>query len=380
MTPKRLLAGLAAATTVAITSACAPLEPADPFPRAALQAGLDELVETQAASAAFLRVEEGEHEWSAAAGTVERGSTVPVSASSRFRIGSVTKTFVATVVLQLVDQGRLALDDPIERHLPGVVPGGESITVRQVLGHTSGIYDYAHEPDRSTNRWRGEARFRTYRPQELLDVAFATPPYFPPGQGWHYSNTNYVLAGLLVERLTGKPYGAAIAERILQPLHLNQTTVPGTDPAVPEPHAHGYAEVGGEFVDATEMNPSLDWAAGEMISTAADLNRFASALLGGELTSEASLAAMREPVGTAPGGLFRYGLGLQRFDLSCGVTVFGHGGELLGYLTYTMATADGGRQLTLSYNPLRGVEGTDATVIGIVSGSFCPAGDVRPAP
>ena len=368
----RAVTGLALAATVTMTSACSLPVPEDPFPRAALQAGLDNLVETQAASAALLRIQEGQHEWSAAAGMQELSSTVPVSASSRLRIGSITKTFVATVVLQLVDEGRLALDDPIERHLPGVVPSGATITVRQILNHTSGIYDYAHEHDWSTNRWRGDARFRTYRPQELLDVGFATPPYFPSGQGWHYSNTNYVIAGLLVERLTGKRYGAAVTERIIHPLRLNQTTVPGTDPTLPEPHAHGYTEVGGGFVDATEMNPSLDWAAGEMISTASDLNRYVAALLGGELTSPAALAAMRETIETAPDQLFRYGLGLQQFDLPCGATVFGHSGELLGYLTYALATEDGSRQLTLSYNPLKDAEGTGEIVVGIASESFCP--------
>lgn len=364
------LVGLLTIGIVTITAACSSLFP-DPFPRSALQARLDRLVDSGAASAAMVRIRAGEHEWAASAGVQELGSTVPVSASGRFRIGSVTKTFVATVVLQLVDEGRLALEDPISRHLPGVVPGGAAVTVRQILNHTSGIYDYAHEPEWSTNRWRGEARWRTYRPRELLDVAFARPPYFPPGQGWHYSNTNYVVAGLLVEELTEKPYGDAVIERIIRPLRLNTTTVPGADPAVPGPHAHGYADVGGTLVDATEMNPSLDWAAGEMISTASDLDRFLSALLGGELTSAAALAAMRDTVET--GQMFRYGLGLQQFELPCGTTVLGHGGELLGFLTYAMAAPDGGRQLTLSYNPVRPADGTSETVIGLITDGFCPA-------
>jgi D-alanyl-D-alanine carboxypeptidase len=369
--PNHALVRLAIAGTVAITSACSLLAP-DLFPRSSLQSGLDRLVEARAASAATLRIRQGVHDWAAGAGTQELASTVPVSTSGRFRIGSVTKTFVATVVLQLADEGRLALDDPIARHLPGVVPGGEAITVRQVLNHTSGVYDYAHESDWSTNRWRGDARFHTHRPQDLLEVAFTRPPYFPPGQGWHYSNTNYVIAGLLVEELTGKPYGDAVTERIIRPLRLNGTTVPGTDPAVPEPHAHGYTQVAGTLVDATEMNPSLDWAAGEMISTASDLNRFLSALLGGELTSAGALTAMRDTVET--GQMFRYGLGLQQYDLPCGSTVLGHGGELLGFLTYAMASTDGGRQLTLSYNPLPSPEGTTETVLGLVAGGMCPPG------
>ncbi|MHA6624071.1 serine hydrolase domain-containing protein [Pseudonocardia sichuanensis] len=358
-----LLAGIAVA-------ACS-LPVPDPFPRSALQSALDRLVETRAASAALLRIEEGDHEWAASAGPQEPSSSVAANASGRFRIGSVTKTFVATVVLQLVDEGRLALDDPIARHLPGLVPGGDAITVRQVLDHTSGIYDYAHERDWSTNRWRGEARFRTYRPQELLDVAFATPPYFAPGQGWHYSNTNYVIAGLLVERLTGQPYGVAITDRILRPLKLNHTTVPGSDPHLPEPHVRAVVEVDGVgMVDVTEMDPSLDWAAGEMISTTSDLNRFLAALLGGELISGGALAAMRDTVDTGGQG-FRYGLGLQEFDLPCGVTVVGHGGELLGYLTYAMTT-DSGRQLTLSYSPLERGGSTTETVVGLFATAFCP--------
>jgi D-alanyl-D-alanine carboxypeptidase len=339
---------VAAALTVGLTAfpACAFPVP-DPFRRADLQAGLDRLVESGSATAALLRIQQGRDEWAAHAGANELSSSVPPSPSSRFRIGSVTKTFVATVVLQLVDEGTLALDDPIDRHLPGVVPNGTAITVRQILNHTSGIYDYAHERDWSTNRWRGDGRFRTYQPQELLDVAFAKAPYFPPGQGWRYSNTNYVVAALLIERLTGRPYGVEITERILRPLHLNQTSLPGTDPTVPEPHAHG-----------------------EMISTTADLNRFIAALLGGDLLSPATLSAMRDTVET--GGGFRYGLGLQEFDLPCGTTITGHGGELLGYITYTTISSDG-RQLTLSYNPHRRQTGsTPDAVINLLTVAYCP--------
>ncbi|MFB9431521.1 serine hydrolase domain-containing protein [Streptoalloteichus tenebrarius] len=366
-------------------AAASPMSPASPPslpPRGELQSRLTHLVESEAATAALLRVQDGQDgqdgqhrpaHWSGRAGVRDLASGTPAAAHGHFRIGSVTKTFVATVVLQLVDEGRLALDDPIDRHLPGVVPGGDRITVRQILNHTSGIYDYAHERDYSTNRWRGEARFRTYHPEELLAVAFAHEPYFPPGGGWHYSNTNYLLAGLLVERLTGRPYGAEIQRRILRPLGMVHTSVPGNDPRVPEPHARGYARVDGQDVDATEMNPSLDWAAGEMISTTADLDRFLAALLGGRLTSPASLAAMRETVAT--GTLFRYGLGLQQVDLPCGRTLFGHGGELLGFLTYAMGDAHG-RQATLSYNPYHRKASAE-DLMGIFSTAFCPPGGQR---
>ena len=344
---------------------------ADRLPAGELQRDLDELVDTELASAALLRIREGRQQWVGAAGVADLSSNRPAQPGGYFRIGSVTKTFVATVILQLVDEGRLELDDPIDRHLPGVVPNGRDITVRQILNHTSGLYDYAHEPGYSTNRWRGAERFRTYRPRELLRVAFAEPPYFPPGRGWHYSNTNYIVAGLLVQWSTGNSYGSEIERRILEPLRLRQTSIPGTESGLPRPHAHGYTEVDGEgFVDASRMNPSLDWAAGEMISTTADLDRFLGALLAGELTSRESLSAMRDTVETGT-DLFEYGLGLQRFDLPCGTSVYGHGGELLGYLTYATG-ADDGRRLTLSYNPYR--EGPIGEhVIDLFTTGYCSA-------
>ncbi|MGH8880687.1 MAG: serine hydrolase domain-containing protein, partial [Stackebrandtia sp.] len=268
--------------------------------------------------------------------------------NGHFRIGSVTKTFVATVIAQLVDEGELGWDEPIDERLPGVVPDGRHITVRQLLNHTSGLYDYMHEDGYSTNRWRGPARFDHYEPSELLTVAFAHNPYFAPGEGWHYSNTNYLVLGELIAGITGAPYGEAVRQRVLEPLRLIDTTVPGDDPTVPEPHAHGYTTVDGRVRDATEMNPSLDGAAGEMISTTADLERFFTALLSAELTSADSLSQMRAMVDTATP--FDYGLGLQNFGLPCGREVTGHSGELLGYTTYvTRDTA--GTVVALSFNP-----------------------------
>ncbi|MEU8899413.1 serine hydrolase domain-containing protein [Nocardia sp. NPDC048505] len=262
----------------------------------------------------------------------------PLGPDSRFRIGSITKTFVATVVLQLVDEGRVGLDRPIADHLPGVVPGGERITVRQLLNHTSGLYDYMKNPGMSTNRWRGTERFATYRPEHLLEAAFRHPPYFEPGARFRYSNTNYIVLGSLIERVTGAHYGAEVERRILAPLRLSHTTVPGADPAIPEPAIRARQPItDGTVADVTEMNPSLDWAAGEMLSTTADLDRFLGALLGGELISAAALTEMKRSVPMGMG--FHYGLGLQRFDPPCGESIWGHGGELLGYLTFAYRSA-----------------------------------------
>ncbi|MFF1822489.1 serine hydrolase domain-containing protein [Kribbella sp. NPDC058245] len=315
---------------------------------------LQQLVDDGAASTAVLAV------------GAQSGAAGPITPDAYFRIGSVTKTFVATVVLQLVDEQRVRLDTPIERYLPGVVPDGRRITVRQLLDHTSGIYDYAHDAGWSTNRWRGADRFRHYEPAQLLQVAFSHPPYFPPGTGWHYSNTNYIVAGLLIERVTGRPYGAEISRRILRPLRLTHTSLPGDRPGLPNPHAPGYTSVDGHLVDATLMNPSLDWAAGEMISTTADLNRFFDALFAARLTSRAALAEMRRYVPAT--SLFDYGLGLQRFHLPCGTTVEGHSGEILGYTTYS--THSGSTHATLSYNPLPGGDAS-AAVIGLFTAIHC---------
>nr|WP_176573580.1 serine hydrolase domain-containing protein [Nonomuraea pusilla] len=324
---------------------------------------LEKIVAGKGATAALARVSDGGRTWSATAGVrdIERGGRP--SPNGHFRIGSVTKTFVATVVLQLVDEGKVRLDDPIDQHLPGLVPDGERITVRGLLNHTSHLYDYMSEPGYSTNRWRGDARFRSYQPRELLKVAFAKK--LPDDGKWHYSNTNYVVLGLLVEKLTGHPYGEEVTRRILRPLGLRHTMVPGDRAGLPSPHAKGYEPLP-DLVDATRMNPSLDWAAGEMISTAADLERFMSALLGGRLTSEASLRAMRTTVETGAG--FRYGLGLQAYPLPCG-TVWGHSGELIGYLTFVFRS-DSGTSMTLSINPSTR-NPTTAEVMGIAVRTFC---------
>ncbi|MEU7219059.1 serine hydrolase domain-containing protein [Nocardia iowensis] len=264
----------------------------------------------------------------------------PLGAASRFRIGSITKTFVATVVLQLVDEGRIALDRPIAEQLPGMVPDGERITVRQLLNHTSGLYDYMKDPGMSTNRWRGSERFIGYQPQQLLEAAFRHAPYFAPGTRFRYSNTNYIVLGTLIEHVTGSSYGDEIARRILEPLRLSHTIIPGNDPAIPAPAIRAHRTLdGGTTADVTEMNPSLDWAAGEMLSTTADLDTFLEALLSGKLTSGQSLAEMMR---TVPMGMgFHYGLGIQRFDPPCGGPVWGHGGELLGYLAFAYRSPAG---------------------------------------
>ncbi|MFD4355593.1 serine hydrolase domain-containing protein [Nocardia sp. NPDC058518] len=201
-----------------------------------------------------LRVSDGERqrEWQYEGSAAGQASTP--GPHSRFRIGSITKTFVATVVLQLVDEGKVTLDGSIAAHLPEPIPGGDRITVRQLMNHTSGLYDYMKEPGMSTNRWRGDDRFRTHAPRDLLATAVGHDPYFAPGARFRYSNTNYIALGLLIEHVTGHRYGDEIRDRVLTPLRLTATTVPGEDPRVPAPALTAHRDIDGAGrVDVTAV-------------------------------------------------------------------------------------------------------------------------------
>ncbi|GAA3014802.1 serine hydrolase domain-containing protein [Streptomyces lactacystinicus] len=320
----------------------------------ALRTTLRGIVDAGSSAAVGEVRQDGRTVWRGRAGVADPVTGAAVPAHARFRIGSVTKTFVATVVLQLSAERRLGLDDPVDARLPGAVPNGAAITVRQLLDHTSGLYNYTEAPgmdpqDEDQYRsWLAGPRWHTYRPADLLALANGRAPYFPPGQGWHYSNTNYLLAGLLIEKVTGRPWQREVEQRILRPLGLHDTTMPGLSPLLPGPHAHGYVKLSTGPVDVTELNPSVMGAAGQGISSAADLNRFIAALLDGRLLRPAELAEMTRTADAGPGR--GYGLGLARFDTPCGV-FWGHSGDLPGYSTMAAGTADGRRQLALSHNP-----------------------------
>ncbi|MFI8927615.1 serine hydrolase domain-containing protein [Streptomyces sp. NPDC053474] len=301
--------------------------------------------------------------WSAAAGVGDLREGTPRGAHDRFRAASITKTFVATVLLQLEAEGRLDLDDTVGAWLPGVVEGhghdGDRISVRQLLNHTSGIHDYSADPDFDRGLTTPEFfahRHRTWRPADLVALATRHAPDFAPGRGWAYSNTNYVVAGMVIEKVTGRPYGDEVRDRIINPLHLRATSVPGTAPTLPRPSSRAYSKLSGtagsRTYDVTELNPSMAGAAGELISDAADLNRFYTALLRGDLLPPEQLAAMKRTVpargkGSAGG---RYGLGLLRLELPCGTVVWGHGGGIHGSLSLALTTTGGGHALTFHFN------------------------------
>ncbi|WP_058041511.1 serine hydrolase domain-containing protein [Streptomyces roseifaciens] len=301
--------------------------------------------------------------WRGSAGIADRTTQRPRLAQDRFRIASVSKVFTSVVLLQLEAEGRIGLDDPVERWLPRVVRGnghdGREITVRQLLNHTSGIYNYTEDP--AFQKLLGpdflEHRFDDHTPDELVKTAMAHAPYFRPGGGWHYSNTNYVLAGMVVEKVTGRSYATEIKRRIIRPLGLTATTLPGTAPELPGPHGRAYSTLqaepapGAKIYDVTELNPSWGGAAGEIISTTGDLNRFYGALIGGKLLPKAQQRELLTavPVGDqAPGA--RYGLGVLTAPLSCGVTVWMHTGGVHGSGTIASATADGRHTAAFNFN------------------------------
>ncbi|MFF9085470.1 serine hydrolase domain-containing protein [Streptomyces sp. NPDC014991] len=352
-----LLSVALAAPAVAAAGPAAPARHGHTATRAAVEATVRDGVPGVTATA-----NDAHGTWSTTAGVGDTRTGAPRSAADRYRVGSITKTFVATVLLQLEAEGRLSLDDKVDEWLPGVVRGhghdGRAITVRQLLNHTSGIYSYTEDEDFARTYFLADGflrhRYDTLTPQDLVAMAMRHSPYFAPGTSWHYSNTNYVLAGMVIAKVTGHPYATEIRHRILGPLHLTATSVPGTRVTVPRPSSRAYGKLAatatGPTYDVTELNPSLASSAGEMISDSADLDRFYSALLRGKLLPPRQLKEMKTTVKTdeVPGA--GYGLGLQETVLDCGVHVWGHGGGIHGSKSAAVTTADGRHSLALNLN------------------------------
>ncbi|HEX2317025.1 MAG TPA: serine hydrolase domain-containing protein [Thermomonospora sp.] len=282
----------------------------------------------------------------------------PVPPDGYSRIGSVTKAFTATVVLQLVGEDRLAVDDTVERWLPGVVRGngndGRRMTVRNLLQHTSGLHDDIPPLSRSAEDFHRH-RYDTHPPEEMVTRALRHRPDFEPGKGWKYGNTGYILLGMIIERVTGDSWYSQMQKRILRPLGLRHTTWPGASPTVPGPHAEGYQRfTPGTLVNVTEHRQAYTaGAAGGLISTTADVGAFFRALLGGRLLRPALLARMKRTV-PVKGDLLRFwpgarnGLGLFSRPLSCGGRFWSHGGDILGYKDRNAFTSDGRYGVVLS--------------------------------
>ncbi|WP_369202588.1 serine hydrolase domain-containing protein [Streptomyces sp. PU-14G] len=316
--------------------------------RDAVSKGAKSLVHEDGFPAVLAAVEDSRghvRDYTAGTGDRETGAAVPVN--GQVRAGSNTKSFTAAVVLQLVGEGKVDLDEPIETYLPGLVHGdgidGTRITVRNLLQHTSGLPDYTQSLDPNPF----EIRDTYYHPRDLLDLALSKKAVFEPGAKWQYSNTNYLLAGLLVEKVTGRPFGEEITNRVIHPLGLKDTYWPSVgERGIRGSHPKGYGSTtpGGPLKDITRLDPSQAWAAGQLVTTPRDLNRFFSALLGGEVLDAAELEEMTTTVPAAEGSVTpntEYGLGLFRTPLSCGEELWGHGGSIHGYETFSGVTDDG---------------------------------------
>jgi D-alanyl-D-alanine carboxypeptidase len=309
-----------------------------------------------------------------AEGVGDLRSGAPMPRGGRFRIGSMTKPFVATVVLQLVGEGKVELDAPVERYLPGLVRGngndGREISIRNLLQQTSGLPDYLQY---LTPPMLIETRYQDREPRELLQVALDHSRLFKPGIRWHYSNTNYILAAMIIERVTGTSHGEQIRERIVRPLRLGDTSVPGDETGIGGLHARGYVRAGDELLDLTELNPSMAYGAGDMISSTADVNRFLGALVRGRLLRPAQQRELMRtrPTGSASGS--EYGLGLQKYVLDgCDGDFWGHSGDMLGYSVRSGVSLDGHRQVTamVNVNP-GGTQAQDDDLEYAVSAALC---------
>ncbi|WP_433385623.1 serine hydrolase domain-containing protein [Actinoplanes sp. CA-142083] len=299
---------------------------------------------------AFAEVRDGRRTWTPATGVADIATGAPVRDGMRHRVGSITKTFTATTVLQLVGERRIALDAPIARYLPrGLVPAdlARQVTVRMLLNHTSGIGDYDTAIIHGLEDLPALCG-TTYSPEQLVRLGVGAGATNAPGEMHSYSNTNYILAGIIIERVTGHAYRAEVTKRVLRPLGLRDTYFEGTDPDIRGPHMHAYVPwLDGTLKDFTRCNMSWGWAAGEIVSTARDLNVFYRALLTGRLLKPAQLAQMQTTVPEVPEdpSLGGYGLGLYWVDLPCG-RFWGHDGGTIGHQTVSWHSPDGRRQVT----------------------------------
>ncbi len=360
-TIRRALVGALVTAAVTATALTAPASAAagrGADPHAATRAAME--AQVRAGVPGVLGSSVGEDGvWQGSAGVADRTTQRPRAAQDRFRVGSITKAFVSVVLLQQEAEGRIRLDDTVERWLPGVVRGhghdGRGITVRQLLNHTSGIYNYTEDPDflkaLTTDFYRH--RFEVRTPRQLVDVAMNHAPDFGPGKGWHYSNTNYVLAGMIAGKVSGRSYASEITRRVIEPLRLRATTLPGSSPWMPEPHGRAYGKLDtapdAKIHDVTELNPSWASSAGEIISTTGDLNRFYHALLGGKLLPDRQ---QRELLTTVPTGSTgsAYGLGVLTATLSCGMQVWAHDGGIHGSESIVSSTPDGRHTAAFNFN------------------------------
>lgn len=324
------------------------------------------------APGALARIGDGKKSLVEKVGVRDKVTGQAMDPQARFRIGSVTKTFSTVVLLQLVDEKKIELDQPVNRYLPGLLPD-DRITVRHLLNHRSGLADYTNAMFDKTVPGFEAVRNKVFGYDELVKLSLAEPRTTEPGVAYKYSNTNFVVVGMLIEKATGRPVAKEYERRIIKPLKLRNTSYVHPDAKIKGLHTHGYLtpdEAGAPLVDSTEQTVSWAQSAGAVISNPADLGTFMSALVSGKLVKPALLDQMLTMTPTDATNTRFYGLGLRRYDLSCGTSVYGHTGTVQGFYTYAFATRDGSRTLSAMANTSN--QGAANTALGgTLEGAFC---------
>ncbi|WP_432902136.1 serine hydrolase domain-containing protein [Micromonospora matsumotoense] len=310
------------------------------------------------ATSAQVRITTPDGCWTGTSGVRDLRSQAPVPPHARFRVGSVTKTFTAVLVLQLAAEGRIDLDAPVQRLLPGLLPADyPTVTVRQLLDHTNGLPSPS-VPDGI--EWQLAHRYDRWTPEQLVRLGLHHPREFDPGTKQHYTNMGYIVAGMIIEKITGHSYATELDWRIARPLGLHDTYAPGDDPRIRGPHAHGYQTVvrdgRTELVDVTTWSQTFTPAAGNVISSLTDLDTFYTALFAGRMVPPAQLNTMftLPAVRDVSGGPARYSVGLTAFPLPDGETLWIKTGSRYGYLAGVASTRDG--RFRVEYS----ITGTDA--------------------
>ncbi|GAB2634567.1 serine hydrolase domain-containing protein [Nocardia goodfellowii] len=365
---------MAALITTAVACGRADEPPAPP--PAELAQALDRVLREEIPGVQIVVTEDGT-DTVHSAGVGDVATAAPIPDDARVRIASNTKAFVATVMLQLVDEGKVGLDTPVEHYLPGIVAGngydGTRITVRNLLQHTAGLPNYI-DPAKMAKSIGNHSR-QPFDAEEVVRETLRTKaPLAEPGALMEYSNTGYLVAGLVIERVTGRSIGAELGKRIIEPLGLASTYYPEPGESMLRvPAIHGYDMVEGKLTDVTELDDyGIGGADGALVSTGADLNRFFLALLGGRLLPAGLLAEMQRTVPTElplP-GLRGAGLGLFRYETSCGTEFWGHGGGAPGFGTLGGATP-GGRAVTLTANFMPSTEQALTALGAARDAAFC---------
>jgi D-alanyl-D-alanine carboxypeptidase len=335
---------------------------------------------------ALLFVREGDRSYTVAAGYADPKRKVPMRASDTYPIGSTTKTFTGVLVMRLVAQGRIALDAPVSKYLPGLLPAGDEITIRELLAHTSGLADYEFDPLVLRPYVSGHLRFQT-APLDIVHAEARRPLLFPPGTKFNYTSTESIVLALLAESVGGGTYASQLRDHIFRPLGLHHTILPTNGDGLPDVHgsvawSKYVPDANPVPVDSAALSPSIAWSAGGVRSTVADVADFLRGLFTGKLLPSAQVRAMENT--SATGGA--YGLDLmptgghayywgnytQTINTTCG-RAWGHGGNFPGYLNLPISSPDGSRQAVLLIN-------TDPTLMtaeqlkrafGILATAYC---------